>query len=376
MNAPPLPADVGTQWVIYLQAVPAGQCDGGPGACVQGGAAKFVNITITRPAPPVVTPSAIAYSGIEGQPIDLGSWATTDPGGGSITSYQWTYGTVSGSGSCGLTSTAAASAYLNCDEGDYNVTLTAVDSYGLQASATVPVTVHDSTPTVSDLSLAPVPAPTGTTVVASASLSDQGAAVDTYTATWNWGDGSSTVSAVVPGALSASHEYAAPGVYPVTLTATDDAGTSTTASDGYAVAYDPSAGFVTGGGWIQSPAGAYTPDPALTGKAEFGFVSKYQQGATVPSGHTQFVLQAGGVHFASTGYQWLVVNQDGTNAQFKGTGTINATGSYTFMVWAAGATSTSPATFRIQITDNVTGAVVYDNGVGQAIGGGAILVHT
>ena len=40
------------------------------------------------------------------------------------------------------------------------------------------------------------------------------------------------------------------------------------------VVYDPSAGFVTGGGWIDSPAGAYTADPSLTGKANFGFVSK------------------------------------------------------------------------------------------------------
>ena len=39
--------------------------------------------------------------------------------------------------------------------------------------------------------------------------------------------------------------------------------------------YDPNAGFVTGGGWIDSPLGAYIPDPALAGRANFGFVSKY-----------------------------------------------------------------------------------------------------
>jgi hypothetical protein len=36
-----------------------------------------------------------------------------------------------------------------------------------------------------------------------------------------------------------------------------------------AVAYDPSAGFVTGSGWINSPAGAYVSDPTLTGRATF-----------------------------------------------------------------------------------------------------------
>ena len=139
------------------------------------------------------------------------------------------------------------------------------------------------------------------------------------------------------------------------------------------VVYDASAGFVTGGGWIASPAGAYAADPTLTGKATFGFVSKYQKGATVPSGNTHFVFQTGNLDFSSTSYQWLVVNQGGTNAQFKGTGTINGAGSYTFMIWA---TQGSPSTFRIQITDNNNnGATVYDNGPNETIGGGSIIVH-
>lgn len=42
----------------------------------------------------------------------------------------------------------------------------------------------------------------------------------------------------------------------------------------YVVVFDPTAGFVTGGGWLESPPGAYTADPALTCKATLGFVSK------------------------------------------------------------------------------------------------------
>ena len=63
------------------------------------------------------------------------------------------------------------------------------------------------------------------------------------------------------------------------------------------VVYDPNAGFVTGGGWIQSPAGAHAADPALTGKANFGFVAKYQKGANVPNGNTEFQFQAGNLNF-------------------------------------------------------------------------------
>ncbi len=98
------------------------------------------------------------------------------------------------------------------------------------------------------------------------------------------------------------------------------------------VVYDPAAGFVTGGGWINSPAGAYAADPTLTGKANFGFVSKYQKGATVPTGKTEFQFKAGGLNFQSTSYDWLVVA--GAKAQYKGTGTVNGVGGYGFMLTA------------------------------------------
>ena len=97
--------------------------------------------------------------------------------------------------------------------------------------------------------------------------------------------------------------------------------------------YDPTAGFVTGGGWIYSEAGADKVNESAEGKATFGFVSKYKKGANVPTGQTEFQFKAGDLNFHSSEYQWLVVNRDGTNAQFKGTGTINGTGEYKFMLW-------------------------------------------
>jgi hypothetical protein len=127
---------------------------------------------------------------------------------------------------------------------------------------------------------------------------------------------------------------------------------------------------VTGGGWIDSPAGAYAADPSLTGKATFGFVSKYKKGASVPDGNTQFVFHAGNLNFSSTSYDWLVVNQNDSNAQYKGSGTINGVGDYNFMIWAS---SGSPDTFRIRITDSA-GGLVYDNH-GTDLGGGSIIVH-
>ena len=76
-----------------------------------------------------------------------------------------------------------------------------------------------------------------------------------------------------------------PGFIIFTVTVTDDdTGTAPSSTLGYVVVYDPNGGFVTGGGWINSPVGASTPNPDLTGKANFGFVSKYQKGCQQANG--------------------------------------------------------------------------------------------
>jgi hypothetical protein len=117
--------------------------------------------------------------------------------------------------------------------------------------------------------------------------------------------------------------------------------------------------------------------PTATGKANFGFVAKYQKKSNLPDGNTQFVFQAGGINFHSTSYDWLVINQGGSNAQFKGSGTINGAGDYRFMLWAGdGNGPNGEDTFRIKIWQETSGdVIVYDNGMSQPIGGGSIKIH-
>lgn len=139
-------------------------------------------------------------------------------------------------------------------------------------------------------------------------------------------------------------------------------------------------GVVTGGGWINSPAGAYTPDDTLAGKATFGFVSQYKKGASKPTGNTQFKFHLAGMDFRANSYDWLVVNKGATNAQYKGAGTINGDGNFGFMLWGADYANT-PDTFRIKIWDKDNNdEVVYDNGFdggfAQPISGGNIVVKT
>lgn len=156
------------------------------------------------------------------------------------------------------------------------------------------------------------------------------------------------------------------------MTVTDPGGLSADDTT-LVVIYDPDAGFVTGGGWFDSPGGAYVPDPTLTGKAKFGFVSKYKKGQSVPTGFTEFQFKMADLNFHSDTFQWLVIA--GPKAMFKGIGTINGMGDYMFKLWAG---DDDPDTFRIKLWEEDefgVESVVYDNGFNQAIGGGSIIIH-
>jgi hypothetical protein len=128
--------------------------------------------------------------------------------------------------------------------------------------------------------------------------------------------------------------------------------------------------------------GAYRPDQTIEGKASFGFISRYKKGASTPTGATQFYFEAGNLDFHSNVQEWLVVNQNGANAQFKGTGTVNGSADYKFMLWAGDGDANdgdADDTFRIRIWEELADEeiVIYDNGpVPQAISGGSIVIHT
>jgi hypothetical protein len=167
------------------------------------------------------------------------------------------------------------------------------------------------------------------------------------------------------------------GIFDLVFTATDPDGLSATVNT-YVVVYDPEGGFVTGGGWIWSEAGWCQLDDACAnaeGKANFGFVSKYKKGASIPTGNTEFNFKAGNLNFHSDSCDWLVVTGS-DNAKFKGSGTINGGGGYRFMLWAGDGASD---TFRIRIwvEDELGNETdIYDNNFDQEIGGGSIVVHT
>ena len=242
-------------------------------------------------------------------------------------------------------------------------------------------------PTVLAITAPAVPAQVDTEIIANADFTPSNMG-NTHTATWDWDDGSISPGTVTEtdgsGTVSGSHTYTAAGVYTVTLTVMNNKGVSGQSTCQYVVIYDPDGGFVTGGGWVDSPEGAYTPDLSLTGKANFGFVSKYKKGADIPTGQTQFNFRVADLRFHSTEYQWLVVA--GPHAKFKGSGTINDNGDYGFMLTATDGQVNGGGDvdkFRIKIWDSTTEEIIYDNQMGDdddadatdEIEGGSIVIH-
>ena len=157
---------------------------------------------------------------------------------------------------------------------------------------------------------------------------------DTWTAVWDFGDGTScdtsndTGCSIDPapagttsGTVSARHTYAEPGVYTVTVTVTDAYGFSDVAEYRSVVVYDPNGGFATGGGWIipggpNSNPGDVLPGLDGTSRANLGFVVKFQQNSTEPQGNFTFNSKVGDFRLKAESFDWLVVNP--SRAQFQG----------------------------------------------------------
>ncbi len=342
-----------------------------------------------------------------------GTFADPDIGDSHTVQISWGDGTASLTAAVpgslpGTFSFLASRQYLDDDP-----TATSSDNY------TVTVLVTDngaSTPSADNLSAADYriiqvnnvlsvigalsgpldPIQLGGLATVGATFTDVGTA-DTHTCTINWDDGTPSAGTVTEasgaGSCSASKLYATAGVYTVKVTITDDDTGSASQYFQYVVIYDPSAGFVTGGGWIDSPAGAYVADPSLEGKANFGFVSKYAKGAKVPTGETEFQFKAGNVNFHSLSYDWLVVA--GAKAQYKGLGKINGAlapngTAYKFLLTATdgqvnGGGGQDKLRLKIWYESGAAVYLVYDNAPGaddidqsstQELAGGSIVVHS
>ncbi|RVX42031.1 glycosyl hydrolase family 43 [Nonomuraea polychroma] len=316
------------------------------------GLIKAVTPTLESVDPVAVVTAGPDASGAEGAAIAL-----TGAFSGAGTP-AWRYEAADGAeGTCVFADPGAPRTTVTCtDEGAYRVTLAAGRSRD-----TATVTVANADPDITRVSGPQDPVAAGKPVQLAVTYTDPGTD-DTLTCQVDWTDGTT-------GPCAEGHVYTKSGIYQPVVTVGDGDGGKVVVTADPVVVYDPKAGFVTGGGWIDSPAGAQPGNPAATGKAAFGFVSAYHKDATRPAGQTMFAFPAGGVAFVATHYDWLVVT--GGEVRYRGVGKVNGKPGYAFTVTASDG---SPDRFQIRIWKEAGGEVVYDNH-GTDIGGGEIVVH-
>jgi uncharacterized repeat protein (TIGR01451 family) len=375
--------------------------DNGPARSVKGkifdkdgGATEYTGSVTIKNVPPTATFNA-PNSVNEGSAIALSLTSPFDPSSADVTAgfkYAFDCGDGSGYGTATTWLTAGTTSTKSCpttDNGTRTVHGKIFDKDDGFTEYTKTVQVLNLPPTITSLTVSPTVVQIGGLVTLNAQFTDPGTG-DTHTASIDW-EGATSSGVVTEangsGSVSATHTYNATGIYTVSLTVTDDDnGADTETFPQYIVVYDPSAGFVTGGGWINSPAGAYVADASLVGKANFGFVSKYitQKDKTTPvlTGNTEFQFQAGSLNFSSTVYDWMVVSGT-TKASYKGSGTVNGAPGYAFLLSVVDGGSTGDR-FRMKIWNKATSQIVYDNQTSaaddatasQLIAGGSIVIHT
>lgn len=190
-------------------------------ASAVGGAAAFPSTV--GAAGPVSAEAGGPYKVKEGSTLSItGTGSSTNPG---PVSFAWTPADRFASDPNVATTSVAGH-----DDGLEFLTLTVTDSLGETQGDMAKLTTLNVKPTMPDLMMDAVAGP-GNELVLSAHMSDAGLA-DTHSATVSWGDGSSSPASVVQAAGSAdwtaSHSYAAGGIYTLSVTAQDDdAGTVT-----------------------------------------------------------------------------------------------------------------------------------------------------
>ena len=130
-------------------------------------------------------------------------------------------------------------------------------------------------------------------------------------------------------------------------------------------------GYVAGAGWVNSPAGAFVKGPSTTGRGYFAFAAAYiGKNPLTPTGLVAFQLKTKGLFypavlsFTSAQFEELVVS--GSQATLKGTGTVDGSGSYGFLLSVIdGQGLLTGNKLRLKVWDeNHNNAVVYDNQMG------------
>jgi uncharacterized repeat protein (TIGR03803 family) len=305
----------------------------------------------------------------------------TNSGNGTLSAAQINNGS---SDACGIKSMALSRTSFSCSDIATNpnkVTLTVTDNNNNVSTCVANVNVISDNSSVEVIANTIQPVQLGNKVsITMEEINSEHVNVD-------WNDNSSQHYTVKNNKVVASHTYTATGMYVVSASYTIPCGGKKTVQYKYVVVYDTEGGWVTGGGWISSPAGAFYSNKSRTAKAEFGFVAKYKKGTTEVEGNTEFQFSSGNLKFKSSSNEAMSLVIAGPKAIYKGKGTVNGTPGYSYMVSVIDGNLNSKGgsdKFRIKIWKTSTREILYDNLPGAddnadaatKLNGGSIVIHS
>ncbi|MEV4248902.1 PKD domain-containing protein [Streptosporangium canum] len=334
--------------------------------------ATFIATVVAAETPnqaPTVTVSP-AFDTVEAGAVWVAPASFTDSDSTSWT-YMVDYGAGAGPQPLSKVAGQLKLEHVYASAGDYTVVLTVTDDKGASGSAQVTVHVTNAAPEVALTAPAVAKQPAkvakvGEAVSLSASFTDSGKA-DTHTATWSIG--SKPVPAAVAGhggkgTVSGSHVFTKAGLYPISVTVTDNHSGATKAdtADGkqaYVVVYDPASSLV-GAGQTVSPAGVCKLDAACAkeGEANLNVTAHYRDKDTTPTGE---------LHYNAPGFDLrddssTVLAVAGGTAILRGEGKVNKTVDVTYEITTID--SGKPADNTDQLVVRVwkkNGELIYDN---------------
>jgi PKD repeat protein len=190
------------------------------------------DLDVTSTATGQVTVAPFTVSEPIPAPNDNVTFTAVNPPGGSTISWDFGDQTAPGSGS--------STTHAYTARGTYTVTLT-IQNNGTSTSSTATVIV-DPAPTPAFTTSPTIVRPGGTVDFdGSASSTADGGSVEDYS--WNFGDGSRAQDASTH--ATTSHTFATPGIYAITLTTTDDLGTTASSVSQNVTVDEPTAAFTT-----------------------------------------------------------------------------------------------------------------------------------
>ncbi len=185
---------------------------------------------------------------------------------------------------------------------------------------------------------------------------------ESHSATWTWGDGSTSAGTVSAsngsGSVSGQHAWRKTGIYTVRLSILDSGG----AVERKVTICGCSSG-VTGTGSFMSPQGASALSPNGSGMASFAFLSE-ATGARSKQGKSEVHFNAGNLAFRSIQVDSVTV--EGQRVRYSGSGSVNGVAGYRFALTALAGAGTAKDRVHVRIshveTHSKAEVVDYDNG--------------